>query len=366
MFFEALQSYFAPFSTLFIFIIILCMDKIFSKYVKRLFLIKTALIGVIILATWADRCLSVMYLNGMAWKWRTLTTFLNFSLSPIPPMILSMIYYKNEKFEIKRIYYYLVIINFFLCVASIFTGWIFSISPDNVYKRGPLFIFPFLVSGFYMLSMIHFTMKQKDMPSRKSEAFFLILIMIITAVASILEVAFVVRFMLWSTTEITVIIYFLVLTTQELLYDPLTGVFSKVAYSKKLEQIREKGGCTIAIIDMNNLKLLNDTYGHSAGNRAILNMSKSVLRSKKQSMRLYRYAGDEFVLIDKFGTADKMHSALDKAQNSCGWVDGVKISFAFGIAECENGDDLDECFAKADREMYKQKRIMKNENSKNL
>lgn len=362
MFFEGLQSYYAPVVTLAVFAVILFTDKLFSRYIKTLFLVEALIIAVIIIATWADRCLSVMDLGGAAWQFRTATTFTNFALSPLSPMILGLIYNKNGETHVPKIYYVPAGVNFLLCAASIFTGWVFNINSQNVYTRGPLFAVPFIVSGFYLLAMLLFTLRQTNMPSRKAEALYLAAIMLVTGIASLLEVIFVIRFIIWSTTEITVILYFLLLTTQKILYDPLTGIFSRVAYTKKLENIEgRKCGCTIAMIDMNGLKHINDTHGHDAGNRALISMTESILRAKSKSMLFYRYAGDEFAIIDKAGMKDKIEEVLAAAQKSCEPVKGEKVSFAYGIAECHQSEDIHHTINWADHAMYRQKKQMKGE-----
>lgn len=359
MFFEGLQSYYAPITALLIFSIILYTDTFFSKYIRRLFFTELFIIIIIIIATWADRCLSIMDLNGMAWKLRTFTTFLNFALSPYSPMIFGLIYNKTGELKINPLYYMPAIGNTIFCILSIFTGWLFHIDSHNIYSRGPLFAIPFLISIFYLLSMIYYTIKQKNRPSRKTEAFFLTLITIAISGAMLLEVVFVIRFMIWSTTTVTVILYFLTLTNQKILYDPLTGIYSKVVYSKNLEQIQGKKNCTIAIIDLNDLKYFNDKYGHSAGNEALLSMTASILQTKTSSMRFYRCGGDEFALIGNPGISKKMTDILESAQNSCHPVKGEKVSFAFGIAQYHADDNLQDCINLADQAMYQQKNAMK-------
>ncbi len=359
MFFEALQSYYAPVTTLLIFTVLIVTDKLFSKRFKRLFILEICVIFLIIAATWSDRCLSAVSLNGMAWKVRTATTFINFAFSPLSPMILVLIYRTEGDWRMHKLFFGPELCNIIFCILSIWAGLIFHISSENLYNRGPLFFFPFAVSAFYLLSLIFYSAKQQNKPNRLAETILLSGIMGAIGLASFLEVYFVIRFMIWSTTEICVILYFLLLTIQYIMYDPLTGAFSRVAYTKQLEKIDGRTACTIAMIDLNNLKQFNDGFGHSAGDDAICGVVSAVLKAIPRHMRLYRYGGDEFVLFSNTLCRGEMEDILLEAQNYCGTVEKTPLSFAFGVAEYHPGDDLHNTVLSADANMYRCKQQMR-------
>lgn len=83
------------------------------------------------------------------------------------------------------------------------------------------------------------------------------------------------------------------LFSQKILYDSMTGTYSRVAYEKQMEKLNFKHQCTIAMIDLNNLKQLNDWYGHSSGDVATCSATAAVLKQKSRHMKLYRYGGDD-------------------------------------------------------------------------
>lgn len=82
---------------------------------------------------------------------------------------------------------------------------------------------------------------------------------------------------------------------KELYTDVLTGTYNRRYYEEQLKMMREAGG--VAMIDLDDFKMYNDTYGHKAGDR-VLDTTVQIIRSCiRKSDILVRYGGDEFLLI---------------------------------------------------------------------
>ncbi len=356
MFLDAMQSYYVPVMTLLIFTVMVITDKLFSRRIKKLFLWEIGLMFLMITDTWADFCFSAMTSFENGWKFRTMTTFINFALSPCPPMILVLIYETEESKKFSRWFYVPMLFNMVVSLISIWWGVIFYVSNENVYTRGPLFFVPFVVSGFYLLSLIFCAAKQRDKPNRKAEIAFLSVFLGVIGLGIMMEIIFNVQLLVWSLSASSFILYFLLLTTQKILYDPLTGTYNRIAYEKQLEKINGRSECTIAMIDLNNLKNFNDQFGHSIGDAAICGVTSSILKEKGKHMRLYRYGGDEFVLLSSRLCEKEMKKVLKLAQDRCDTVQGICLSFSYGVAEYRLGDDLNSIILNADTDMYRNKR----------
>ena len=154
--------------------------------------------------------------------------------------------------------------------------------------------------------------------------------------------------------------------------DALTGIRNRTAYETEAEKLEwEIGGGTaefaIAMIDLNFLKRINDTFGHEKGNVAIKKLCEMVCRIFAHSP-VFRIGGDEFVVILKghdLQTADELLAAFrgelaaqDKDERLEPWE---KVSAAIGIAYYERGTDesASNVFARADKVMYEDKRRMR-------
>ena len=153
--------------------------------------------------------------------------------------------------------------------------------------------------------------------------------------------------------------------------DSLTGLRNTTSYkgwvvdfNKKIKEGDASFGVTV--LDINYLKKINDTYGHTYGNELIITASRIICDTFKRSP-VFRIGGDEFVVIlQNKDLADK-EQLFAKFDSECATTyvekDNVKfpISIAKGFSEFDPEKDtqFSEVFERADSEMYKNKRIMK-------
>jgi len=158
--------------------------------------------------------------------------------------------------------------------------------------------------------------------------------------------------------------------TQLAFKDALTHVNSKVAYDKMKETLQEqidKGGATFGfvMIDLNNLKEVNDHYGHDCGDKYILGCCHIFCTIYKQSP-IYRVGGDEFVVLlqnSDYKNKDKLikviESEFKKTRNNTSRKPWERYSVAYGMAEYKTGDTVDNVFKRADENMYQKKMEIK-------
>jgi diguanylate cyclase (GGDEF)-like protein len=127
--------------------------------------------------------------------------------------------------------------------------------------------------------------------------------------------------------------------------------------SEGSEALKEAG--TLAIIDLNYFKIVNDTFGHIIGDKVLIYIANQ-LRKTKYSV--IRYGGDEFIImfskkISQAKAIEKLNNLRDdiitkklKAQDS-----SFHISFSFGVTEFKAGENLSDIIVEADKNMYKDK-----------
>ena len=154
--------------------------------------------------------------------------------------------------------------------------------------------------------------------------------------------------------------------------DTLTGIGNRLAYEDEIKKLNKdiREGFTefgIAMIDLNDLKKINDTYGHENGNIAIKGLSAIICDVFKRS-RVFRIGGDEFVVILKkkdFRNIDKrmedFNERLMKIAEDKLLMPWEKVSAAIGYAMFDDDEDVtaEDVFKKADKAMYEKKAAMK-------
>ncbi len=142
--------------------------------------------------------------------------------------------------------------------------------------------------------------------------------------------------------------------------DALTGAGSKLAYDLKKEELsRGDGRYGMVMADLNNLKVINDTGGHTMGDEAIRKVCMNLCDAYKHSP-VYRIGGDEFVVIvtgrDYDQVEERAKEFTQRMEQS-----GGGLSAAIGYCLHEEGESADDVFQRADRTMYENKKRMKKE-----
>ena len=145
------------------------------------------------------------------------------------------------------------------------------------------------------------------------------------------------------------------------LYDALTGSLNRRAFAEGigLEAAGAAAG-TVVVLDMDNMKEVNDTYGHPAGD-ALLRHLVEVLRGTIRSTdRLYRWGGDEFLVILPGGAIEEAAARIGRhvadANDALGAdEEQLRLEVSLGAAEYVGAEGLSEAIERADRAMYGQK-----------
>lgn len=153
--------------------------------------------------------------------------------------------------------------------------------------------------------------------------------------------------------------------------DAMTGIKNKTAYNKdtaRLEADIAAGNANfaIAMIDVNYLKKINDTFGHERGNEYLINAAKLACKIFGTD-NVYRVGGDEFVAVlsgDDVANCDKfvanIRAAIEIFRANEKLQPWEKVSAAVGVAYFSDGDNsVEEVFKRADADMYANKLAMK-------
>lgn len=149
--------------------------------------------------------------------------------------------------------------------------------------------------------------------------------------------------------------------------DGLTGLQNKAAYlmyEKKIneEYVPNSQAYALIVFDLNNLKSVNDNYGHEKGDELIQSASKIICRYFAHSP-IFRIGGDEFVAVIDGGDYENRHEIIADFQRqmklSRNSEDITNVCIACGIADSVKGMKNEDLFALADQKMYENKLQLK-------
>lgn len=139
--------------------------------------------------------------------------------------------------------------------------------------------------------------------------------------------------------------------------DQLTNLYNRTYLNEYIKTLNDKK-YSLAMIDIDFFKKINDTYGHAAGDD-VLKYVSSVLK-KISNSEVFRIGGEEFLItsfenkVNLFKLVEKIRLEIqNKSIESHGNV--IKITISSGIADNDNAEDFEETQNKADQELYKAK-----------
>ena len=152
-----------------------------------------------------------------------------------------------------------------------------------------------------------------------------------------------------------IVLYYLFLYTHLSKTDALTGLFNRQSFYHDTSNAR-KIPSAVCSVDMNDLKWINDSKGHEAGDIALKSVADCISRDKVVTKAAYRVGGDEFMVL-YFETneeeikedIERMRDNLSKAGYSC----------AFGYCMVTSEVDCENALLVADKAMYENKSEMK-------
>ena len=154
-------------------------------------------------------------------------------------------------------------------------------------------------------------------------------------------------------------------------HDEFTQLYNRNYYEEEIARLKagRRYPVSVVIVDMDELKSVNDSLGHSAGDLMLKNFGAIAHRIFRGEDVVARIGGDEFAvllpeterltahaIVDRLREAVVQHNAANPEQ---------KIFFSVGTATAKSADDLDDAIRRADNRMYREKRQKKKDDLQN-
>jgi diguanylate cyclase (GGDEF)-like protein len=145
--------------------------------------------------------------------------------------------------------------------------------------------------------------------------------------------------------------------------DPLTGLLNRRAIEREFEQLRAKGFASLAVIDLDHFKAINDANGHSVGD-AVLKAVADVLRQMNPDVRAYRLGGEEFVLLlrgeDAISQAERRRQAIPASVAHTVPGLGGPVTASMGVTDFARDESFAKAYERADKLLYEAKNMGRN------
>lgn len=139
--------------------------------------------------------------------------------------------------------------------------------------------------------------------------------------------------------------------------DHLTGLYNSSKLNNDLKKYKiKKSLISLALIDLDDFKKINDTYGHLKGDKVLKEFSDIIKSSIRSNDKAYRYGGDEFVIIFENIKKYDAKKIIERIKDN---IEKLNIKFSVGIEDSQNVK-IDELIKNADEKAYIAKRKGKN------
>lgn len=150
------------------------------------------------------------------------------------------------------------------------------------------------------------------------------------------------------------------------IHDELTGFYNRrhlmeLLENEKNRSLRGNTVFTIAMLDIDHFKKVNDTYGHQAGDEVLRRVSAAIKSTMRNTDFCGRYGGEEFVLVliqtdlkEAMICGERMRTNIEKCQLP-GVGDGLRITASIGLSQYQMREEIDTMVARADRALYRAK-----------
>jgi len=153
--------------------------------------------------------------------------------------------------------------------------------------------------------------------------------------------------------------------------DSLTKVFNRRALTTYLDNICSKGGIPyelhLLILDIDDFKVINDTYGHVAGDKILIFIANMLKKTLREGDKVFRYGGEEFIIvlnrINPEACKEITNRILKLIRSNQLIYKGksLNVTMSIGGTKYYNGDTPDDLVSRADQALYKSKNNGKNQ-----
>ncbi|WP_024850891.1 diguanylate cyclase [Hydrogenovibrio kuenenii] len=154
--------------------------------------------------------------------------------------------------------------------------------------------------------------------------------------------------------------------------DPLTGAenrFNMLSRLRELNELSKRGiqDSSIAIMDLDYFKKVNDTYGHAAGDQVLVAWVNYIRKNLRKYDRIYRYGGEEFLLSFPGNGQQSVKELIERLRNGMpeitiegGETKSIVVTASFGIATLDPSLNVEESINRADTALYAAKKAGRN------
>ena len=286
---------------------------------------------------------------------RPLLTACIYSMYPII-LILTMLITTEKKLTSLQMCLLLLpeIISAPIFFSSQWSHVVFWYSESNHYLGSAVAKWPYMLFGLYALIFIVLNL----IFLKYSTNFYKLIVVLITAIPLIGVILYLITDFSDDYTGLftsSLVIYYLFMYIFYSRVDALTGLLNRKSFYIDADSFGSRVSALVSV-DMNNLKFINDNFGHHEGDEALKTISKILNECSGRNATAYRIGGDEFVILYKNANEKFIEERIEDMRTK---ISEACYVCAFGYVMKKNGDNVESMLRDADKKMYADKAALK-------
>jgi diguanylate cyclase (GGDEF)-like protein len=254
-------------------------------------------------------------------------------------------------------------VHFALLIINLKTHYYFYIIEGaNIFAHGPLYLVHILFAyspAALALADIAFSIKA----FKKNQVVVLFFFILFTCLGSNLDLIFGTSYLTWPFFTVAMLYAYFFIVRTDTSIDTLTGIGNRFAFNEfidKLSRQNTRESYSIAMIDLDHFKQINDTLGHAEGDNALRDMAAIIKGCIRHSDFAARYGGDEFVIAvpaayDIKRLMERIQSAMDLQNGKHTRPYTIEMSCGYDVYTTGADKSINEFINRIDTLMYQQK-----------
>ncbi len=294
---------------------------------------------------------------------------LGFTLAPLVAMTATLYVYKRtnryKKINNNKLRWLSIpfLVNSILSLGSLHFNWIFSITTENSYTRGPLFLISPMVSFFYYIINLLILYNARKKLSRE-ELLILSLFTMFPSFLSIFQLYYSIYLTIWNSVALAVVVNYVLILHNQTKVDPLTGLGNRIAYDDHLAILNRKNEIVLTAVnlDLDNFKRINDVFGHHEGDKVLKLFARQLEEVFDGKGVCLRLGGDEFIVLLHENQREIIEQYIKTLENNINAYNEsndmpYRIQYSYGMAIFDNAyHEVYELIQHSDKLMYEEKK----------
>ena len=265
--------------------------------------------------------------------------------------------------RVKKIYTYAfipAIIMVIIAIVNNFVPIIYYFDEMNVYHRLPFSYMYYLVDLCYLLFSVYI-LKQYENKFGKVRFFPLFLMVGPVILGCALQAMFYGVSLIWISLAVGLTGIYMSVQNEFSYLDTLTSLYNRAYLDYQLENLPKGVNLGGIMIDVDHFKMINDTYGHSVGDEALIDVARVITFAKPDKAIATRFAGDEFIILMKGTTEKEINKVIEALRDEVDMFNETEqrqyqLSLSMGYSIYEpSKDSIDDFLKHMDDNMYEEK-----------